>query len=128
MTSTPIDLFTSFVRLGPGGQAHAEQQVFDPERADWQLVTFHVETDADVHPDHWEVHPEGDEVVSCLTGGIRLYLRAQQPEREEEIRLAAGSAVIVPRGRWHRMELDAPSDIMSVTVARGSRLERRAEA
>lgn len=41
--------------------------------------------------------------------------------------LAAGTAVIVPRGRWHRIELDAPSDIMSVTLPRGSRLLKRTD-
>jgi hypothetical protein len=91
MTVTPIDLFASFIRLHQGGQAHAEQQVFDPERDGWQLMAFHVETDADVHADHWEVHTGADEVVSCLTGGIRLYFRPEQAgQAEEEIKLAAG--------------------------------------
>jgi quercetin dioxygenase-like cupin family protein len=129
MTVTPIDLFASFIHLDQGGQVHAEQPVFDPERDGWQLMAFHVETDADVHADHWEAHSGADEVVSCLTGGIRLYFRPEQPgeQEEEEIKLAAGTAVIVPRGRWHRIELDAPSDIMFVTVPRGSRLEQRTE-
>ncbi|MEI5101875.1 cupin domain-containing protein [Streptomyces sp. PmtG] len=100
--------------------------VFDPEREGWQLMTFHVETDADVHADHWEVHADADEIVSCLTGGIRLCFRPERPaDAEEEVRLAPGSAVIVPCGRWHRIVLDAPSDIMSVTVPHGSRLEER---
>ncbi|MFE0376123.1 cupin [Streptomyces inhibens] len=129
MTVTPIDLFASFIHLDQGGQVRAGQPVFDPERDGWQLMTFRVETDADLHADHWEVHSDADEVVACLTGGIRLCFRPEQPgEEEEQIKLAAGNAVIVPRGRWHRIELDAPSDIMSVTVARGSRLEKRAEA
>jgi mannose-6-phosphate isomerase-like protein (cupin superfamily) len=127
MTGTPIDLFTSSIHLRDGGQAHAERRVFDPRRDGWQLKAFHVETDADVHADHWEIHPDAEEVVSCLTGGMRLYLRPEQPGDEDEITLAAGTAVIVPRGRWHRIELDAPSDIMAITVARGSRLEKRAE-
>ncbi|KUM68248.1 cupin domain-containing protein [Streptomyces sp. ISL-22] len=129
MTVTPIDLFASFIHLQQGGQVSAEQPVFDTERDGWQVMTFHVETDADVHGDHWEIHTAADEVVSCLTGGIRLYFRPEQPgEEEEEIKLAAGTAVIVPRGRWHRIALDTPSDIMSVTLPRGSRLEKRAEA
>ncbi len=67
-------------------------------------MTFHVETDADVHGDHWEVHPEAQEVVACLAGGIRLYFRPEQPDEvEEEVAVAAGSAVIVPRGRWYRI-------------------------
>lgn len=42
--------------------------------------------------------------------------------------LIVGTAVIVPRGRRHRIELDAPSDIMAVTLLPGSRLEKRTKA
>jgi mannose-6-phosphate isomerase-like protein (cupin superfamily) len=128
MTVTPIDLFASEIRLCQGGQVHAGQRTFDPELDGWRLMAFHGQTDAEVHADHWEVHPDAEEVVSCLTGGMRLYLRPEQPGEEEEIKLTAGAAVIVPRGRWHRIELDAPSDIMAVTLPRGSRWEKRAEA
>ncbi|GAB2729535.1 cupin [Streptomyces bullii] len=128
MTVAPIDLFATFIHLREGGHVRAEQPVFDPERDGWQVMAFRVETDADVHADHWELHPEADEVVSCLTGGIRLCFRPERPgDEEEEIRLTAGTAVVVPRGRWHRIALDAPSDIMSVTLPRGSRLEKRTD-
>ncbi|GAA2234410.1 hypothetical protein GCM10010430_13920 [Kitasatospora cystarginea] len=50
------------------------------------------------------------------------------PGAEEMVRLPAGSAVIVPRGRWHRLELDGPSDLMSITLRDGTRLERRTDA
>ena len=127
MTVTPIDVFASALHLRGDGEVRAEQRMFDPERDGWQLIASRVETDADVHADHWELHPKSDEIVSCLTGGIRLYLRPEQPGEEEEVvALTAGTAVIVPRGRWHRIELDAPGDIMAVTVPRGSRLEKRA--
>ncbi|MEW2391071.1 cupin [Streptomyces venezuelae] len=126
MTVHPIDLYASFIHLQPGGHVRAEQPVFDPERDGWQVMAFHVEDDADVHGDHWEIHTVADEVVSCLAGEIRLCLRPQQPEDEEEqIKLTAGTAAVVPRGRWHRIALDAPGDIMSITVPRGSRLEKR---
>ncbi|GGZ63701.1 MULTISPECIES: cupin domain-containing protein [Streptomyces] len=129
MTAAPISLFSSFIHLDQDGRVHAAQPVFDAERDGWQLMTFHVETDADVHGDHWEIHTEADELVSCLAGGIRLYFRPEQPgAEEEEVRLAAGTATIVPRGRWHRIALDGPSDIMSVTLPRGSRLQKRTEA
>ncbi|MFG2563612.1 cupin [Streptomyces sp. NPDC048496] len=129
MTAAPIDLFSSFIHFDPSGQVRAERPVFDPERDGWQLMTFHVETDADVHGDHGEVHSAADELVSCLTGGVRLYFRPEQPGgKEEEIKLTAGTAAIVPHGRWHRIALDGPSDIMSVTLPRGSRLEKRSEA
>jgi len=126
MTVTPIDLFASSIHLHQDGQAHAEEPVLDPERDGWQLRAFHAKTNADVHADHWELHPEAEEVVSCIIGKIRLYLRPERPgQAEEEVRLTAGTAAIVPRGRWHRIELDIPSTIMAVTLPRGSRLEKR---
>ncbi|WP_431045694.1 cupin [Streptomyces sp. P1-3] len=131
MTVTPIDLFTSAVHLHPGGQVHTEQQTMDPElgRDGWLLMAAHAETEADVHGDHWELHPDADELVSCITGGIRLVLRPERPgDDEDEIKLAAGTAAIVPRGRWHRIALDAPSGIMAVTLPRGTHLEKRTEA
>ncbi|MGW2013458.1 cupin [Streptomyces sp. NPDC001927] len=129
MSVTPIDLFSSFLRIDPGGEVHAVPPEFDPERDGWQVMTFHVEDDADVHADHWEIHTEADEVVACLTGGIRLSFRPESPGGAEEgIELAAGTAAVVPRGRWHRITLNGPSDIMSLTRPRGSRLERRTEA
>jgi hypothetical protein len=149
MTTSPIDLFASFVQLRRDGQLRAEPRTFDRDRSDWQVMTFHVDTDADVHADHWEIHADSDELVCCLAGGLRLYLRPErQPgaledasegaeqrasegasdSAEEEIVVSAGTAALVPRGRWHRIELDAPSDIMSVAVPRGTRLEKRADA
>ncbi|WP_310725951.1 cupin domain-containing protein [Streptomyces sp. N2A] len=126
MSITTIDLFESFLHLRPDGQVHAEQPTFDPDRDGWQVMAFHVATDADLHADHWEIHPHADEVVSCLTGRIRLCFRPLESEAEQgEVELAAGKAAIVPRGRWHRIELLAPGDILSVTLPQGSRLEER---
>ncbi|MEV1170489.1 hypothetical protein [Nonomuraea sp. NPDC049784] len=62
------------------------------------------------------MNTEAEEIVSCIIGKIRLYLRPEWPGRqgeEEEIRLTAGTAVIVPRGRWHRIQLDIPGPIMN---------------
>ncbi|WP_433445328.1 cupin [Nonomuraea sp. CA-141351] len=129
MTVTPIDLLASFLHLHQGGEIHAGKRPLDFGQDGWQVVAFHAKSDADVRADHWEVHPEAEEVVSCLIGKIRLYLRPERPgQQEEEIRLMAGTAAIVPRGRWHRIELDIPSNIMAVTLPRGSRLEKRTES
>ena len=129
MTVSTINLFDSFVRLQEGGRMRAERRGLGPQRDGWQLRTFRVETDTDVHADHWEIHSNADELVSCLTGGLRLCLRPERPgEEEEAITLTGGDAVIVPSGRWHRIELDAPSEIMSITLPHGSRLEKRSGA
>jgi mannose-6-phosphate isomerase-like protein (cupin superfamily) len=93
---------------------------------DWQLLVFHVETDEDVHADHWEKHPPADEAVCCLRGGIRLYFRAEEPDADDElVTLRSGQGAIVPRDRWHRLEVDEPTDLMVLTLRRGSKLERR---
>ncbi|MCV7282005.1 cupin domain-containing protein [Mycolicibacterium flavescens] len=123
--TTPIDLFTAAVRLLPEGGARPAPRTFDAEHASWQLMAFHADTDADMHADHWEMHPGDDEVVACLSGGVRLCLRGESDGEDQEISVPAGAAVIVPRGRWHCFELDSPSDILALTVPRGTRLEQR---
>ncbi|GGU76386.1 hypothetical protein GCM10010260_05750 [Streptomyces filipinensis] len=127
MTITPVDLFSSMLDFRPDGGVRAgARRMTGGDPGVWQVAAFHVETDADVHADHWEVHPDAEEAVCCLAGGVRLYLRpTAEGGAEEMVRLGAGTAVIVPRGRWHRLELDAPSDLMSITRRPGSGLERR---
>ncbi|MEU9286229.1 cupin [Streptomyces sp. NPDC048275] len=132
MTSTPlspIDLFASALHIHSDGDVQAaERQMTNSDSGAWQLATFHVETDADVHADHWEMHPHAEEAVCCLTGGVRLYFRPARPDDTEDmVQLQPGTAVIVPRGRWHRLELDAPSDLMSITLRHGTRLEKRTD-
>ncbi|MGK8553695.1 cupin [Nocardia gipuzkoensis] len=125
MTSTPIDLFDLGLHFQTSGDVRAAQRRMSSGDGGWQLATFHVESDADVHADHWEVHPAGDEAVCCLTGALRLYLRPEHPgDAEPMVRLTAGTAFVVPRNRWHRIELDEPSDIMSIGLRHGTRQER----
>ncbi|MFF1923437.1 cupin domain-containing protein [Streptomyces sp. NPDC058221] len=128
MTTAPIDLFASALQFRPdGGVQAAERQMTSSDSRAWQIATFHVESDAEVHADHWEMHPEAEEAVCCLAGGVRLYFRATTPGAEDMVQVPAGTVVIVPRGRWHRLELNAPSDLMSITLRHGTRLERRTD-
>ncbi|TYB42745.1 cupin domain-containing protein [Actinomadura chibensis] len=122
-----IDMFASAIAFHPEGGVRAAERRMTEGDGSWQVGTFHVETDADVHADLWEMHPAAEEAVCCLDGGLRVYFRAAEPGGAEEmVRLTAGTAVIVPRGRWHRLELDGPSDIMSIALRQGTRLEKRA--
>lgn len=121
---SPINLFDRALRFEPEGAVSAAERRMTAGTDGWQLATFHVETDADVHADHWEMHPTGDEAVCCLTGAMRLYLRSETVGEEEYVvALTAGTAFVVPRGRWHRIELDEPSDIMSIGLRDGTRQE-----
>ncbi|MEO3825156.1 cupin [Actinomadura sp. B10D3] len=123
----PIDMFASGLTFHPDGDVRAAERRMTTGDGSWHVATFHVETDADVHADHWEMHPAAEEAVCCLSGGVRIYLRPEEPGGEEQMAaLPAGHAFIVPRGLWHRLELDAPSDIMSIGLRQGTRLEPRA--
>ncbi|MFE3939614.1 cupin, partial [Streptomyces goshikiensis] len=114
MKTPVIDLFASALQFRPDGDVRvAERRMTSSDSGAWQIATFHVETDAEVHADHWEMHPEAEEAVCCLTGGVRLYFRPTTPGGAENmVQLSAGTAVIVPRGRWHRLELNARSDLL----------------
>ncbi|MCF3107068.1 cupin domain-containing protein [Streptomyces roseoverticillatus] len=129
MMTTTVDLFASALHFHPDGDVRAVERQMTSSGSDaWQIATFHVETDADVHADYWEMHPEAEEAVCCLTGSVRLYFRSDRPGGAEDmVQLQAGTAVIVPRGRWHRLELEAPSDLMSITLRHGTRLEKRTD-
>ncbi|NKY48642.1 cupin domain-containing protein [Nocardia vermiculata] len=118
-----IDLFARGIRLLPGGEVFDEQRRMTGDMDGWTLAAFQVATDADVHGDYWEMHPGGDELVTVLSGGIRLFLRDEPVT--QPVRVGAGEAFIVPRGRWHRIELDEPSRLMSLTLRRGTELEKR---
>ncbi|MEV0251751.1 cupin domain-containing protein [Nocardia sp. NPDC050712] len=110
------------------GRLLTEERRMQGDLDGWTIATFHVETDADVHADMWEMHPAGDELVSVLTGAARLYLRPENDRATADlVRLTAGHACVVPRGRWHRLELEEPSDLMSIGPRRGTRLARRTD-
>lgn len=54
MTTPVVDLFPSALCLYPGGEVRsAERQMTNDGSGTWQIATFHVETDAEVHSDYW---------------------------------------------------------------------------
>lgn len=129
----PIDLFSSAVHVGPdGGVVAGERRMTEGRPGAWQLAAFHAASDADVHADHWEMHPTADELVCVLAGRVRFFLRPVTPDgrqeesdgrQEEPVTLTPGTAVVVPRGRWHRMEVDGPVELLSMSPREGTRLE-----
>jgi hypothetical protein len=120
---TPFDLLMSIVRLSASGEIHAGRRSVDGDG--WRLRVLHAKTATDVHGGRWELHPEADELVSCIVGKIRLYLRGEG-RGEEEVKLCAGTAAIVPRGRRHRIALDIPSIILTATLPPANRLDQPA--
>ena len=69
---------------------------------------------------HWELHPEGEELLVLLSGALDLVL--ETPQGEERVRLDADSpAFLMPRGTWHRIEVREPGRMLFVTYGRGTR-------
>lgn len=126
MDLEPVDLFSAVLRLRPGGTVSFEQRRMDADDDGWTVAITHAETDDDVHSDHWEVHPGSEEAVCVLAGQARLYLRSPASQRPAEaVTISAATGVVIPRNRWHRFELDAPTTLMSIALRAGSRLEKR---
>ena len=83
------------------------------------LASMTAEKPDDLHPDHWEIHPQGDELIFVLKGELRLAFEGQD---ESRITLKAGSAAIVPQAQWHRFEWMGPVTLLFVTPPGGTEL------
>jgi quercetin dioxygenase-like cupin family protein len=66
----------------------------------------------------WEVHPEGDELVVCLSGTVTLHQELDGEVRTLELRV--GDAVVNPPGAWHTADVDAPATMLFVTAGTGT--------
>lgn len=87
--------------------------------ADWIIGIKPVSDDASVHAGHWERHPHGEEVLCLLEGCILVTLSVRQ-QPEQQVRLSPGQALIVPRGTWHRLQVEQAGRLMFVTPSVGS--------
>lgn len=87
--------------------------------ADWIIGIKPVSDDASVHAGHWERHPHGEEVLCLLEGCILVTLSANH-QPEQQVRLSPGQALIVPRGAWHRLQVEQAGRLMFVTPSVGS--------
>jgi mannose-6-phosphate isomerase-like protein (cupin superfamily) len=69
-------------------------------------------------PDHWEMHPEGEEILFVRNGEMHVILDEQGVEKLVE--LIAGMACIVPRNVWHRIRVVTPGDLVAITWGKGT--------
>lgn len=61
----------------------------------------------------WEMHIDGDETLTLLSGRIELVLKHDKGEKR--ICLTAGSSAVIPAGIWHRQIVKAPSELLFMT-------------
>ena len=82
-----------------------------PPRAEGYLLAL---TSLEHSPPHLgERHPDGDELIYLVSGQVTVVVEA--PGGDQRHRLRAGAALIVPRGMWHRIEVDLPARLVHLT-------------
>jgi mannose-6-phosphate isomerase-like protein (cupin superfamily) len=75
---------------------------------------------SDQHTDwgHWEMHPASDEILFMLSGSLELIV--EDKGSETIVLLESLSAVIVPRGAWHRARIRTPGKLLGITGGAGT--------
>jgi mannose-6-phosphate isomerase-like protein (cupin superfamily) len=67
----------------------------------------------DEGPHNGEMHPNGDELLFVIDGRMSVLLELDGGERVVDV--DAGSAIVVPRGTWHRILPGEPAHILNIT-------------
>jgi len=90
------------------------------------LAVFSAERPEDVHPDYWEMHPGGDELLILCSGRLELDIEDASGLRTVELTPRTGQ--VVPAGSWHRLRLREPSVLMAITHRSGTQRRRDRDA
>lgn len=120
----PLELSEHFVSLSAAGGAQIH-----PVAGFWRdlmagqltapgpwLMTF---AESEGSWGHWEMHPNGEEVVLLLAGRVDFVSEVEGGELCQPLR-SAGEYVVVPRGTWHRAEVKQPSRLLFITAGEGT--------
>lgn len=108
----PIDLGQAVVGLHRSGEAClVESPPGPPKRIDGLTIGAPFMTHEPPHVG--EMHPDGDELLFLVSGGITVVLEDEEPARR--VKLEPGQAIVVPRGVWHRVLIDEPSRMVHIT-------------
>jgi mannose-6-phosphate isomerase-like protein (cupin superfamily) len=67
---------------------------------------------------HWEVHPNGDEVLVLLEGELQVVF--ERPGGNETFDLRPGATLIVPAGTWHRAQRQRNVRMLFITYGDGT--------
>jgi mannose-6-phosphate isomerase-like protein (cupin superfamily) len=67
----------------------------------------------------WEMHPEGDEVVLCLSGAMTLH-QEMRDGSEVTVTITAGEYAINPLGCWHTADVEGEATGLFITAGLGT--------
>ncbi len=120
---SPFDLVGTYVHLEDGGGAAPVvcDADFWPDlmagrrRYDGRLVMASRMTGSTAH---WEMHPQGEELLYLLSGAVDVIL--EQAAGERRVALTNRTGCLVPRGTWHRIEVREPGELLFITAGEGT--------
>lgn len=113
-TIKPIDPARFGFHLPPDRSIHpAEHKPGPPERIDGLSVGIIHMTQSPPHGG--EMHPDGDELLYVISGRANV-IGDSDPH---PLPLAAGDACIVPKGEWHRVDIQEPTTLLHITPGPG---------
>lgn len=111
-----VDLTDSYLSLGyDGNVTNVPVAKGPPSRLGGYLLGGGFMTRAAPHGG--EIHPDGDEVLLVISGGIDVIL--EEPDGDRRVAVDPGRAFVVPRSIWHRVELREPSHVLFLTPGPG---------
>jgi catechol 2,3-dioxygenase-like lactoylglutathione lyase family enzyme len=111
-----IDLTRTPLGLDRSGTARPLQAIAGPPPT-IDGLTVGAAAMSDEAPHRGEMHPDGDEILILVSGGVDVVL--EEDGKEERITLEPGQACVVPRGVWHRVALREPSRVLYLTPGPG---------
>ena len=62
-----------------------------------------------------ERHPEGDELVYLISGAVGMSFESDDAQDPKVVAVQPGQLVVVPRGMWHRLVVEEPSELLFMT-------------
>jgi mannose-6-phosphate isomerase-like protein (cupin superfamily) len=68
--------------------------------------------------EHWEMHPQGEELIMLLSGSIELVV--EDDEGEHVVPMEPGQLYLMRRGVWHRARVKQPGDMLFATAGAGT--------
>ena len=68
--------------------------------------------------DKWEMHPKGDEIVSCQQGTCEFVLDTD--DGPAILTMTPGKAVVIPKGTWHTVKVANKAELLHITYGSGT--------
>lgn len=91
-------------------QRHADDGI------EGRLVSMHTFTG---DWDMWEMHPQGSEVVLCVSGSMTLH-QQNADGAIGEVKLGPGEYAINPPGTWHTADIEQEATALFITAGLGT--------